>query len=242
LLGWSDAIVIKTLTTWTRWEFGCLGPLRIRRETFHWGLTRPVSILYASDLHLGHGWTRSVPGQLLETVRETRPRVVLLGGDLIDAAPALPILHGCVAALARKAMVAAVPGNHDRCVSPASLRDAVTSAGGRWLPEESLDEPVGIDGRLRASAGSPVLCAHYPDEFPAAVQAGYRLVLAGHLHGGQCVLATVRDRLYPAAWFHRWHVLRLRAGAATLLVSRGVADTLPVRFNCPREVLLCAIT
>jgi predicted MPP superfamily phosphohydrolase len=67
-------------------------------------------------------------------------------------------------------------------------------------------------------------------------------VLAGHLHGGQCVLATRRGRLYPAAWIYRWHGLRFEEAGAVMLVSRGVGDTLPVRFNCPREVILCEIT
>ncbi len=82
---------------------------------------------------------------------------------------------------------------------------------------------------------------HAPAIFPQAAQAGYRLVLAGHLHGGQCVLATRHGRQYPAAWFHRWHGLRFHQDEATLLVSRGMADTFPFRFNCPREVLLCEI-
>jgi predicted MPP superfamily phosphohydrolase len=73
------------------------------------------------------------------------------------------------------------------------------------------------------------------------VRAGYDLVLAGHLHGGQCVLASCGGMLYPAAWFHRWHGLRFAEAGATLLVSRGAADTFPFRFNCPREVLLCEV-
>jgi predicted MPP superfamily phosphohydrolase len=48
-----------------------------------------------------------------------------------------------------------------------------------------------------------------------------------------------RDRLYPAAWAHRWHGLRFAAGDTRMLVSRGAGDTFPLRFNCPREVLLC---
>jgi predicted MPP superfamily phosphohydrolase len=87
-----------------------------------------------------------------------------------------------------------------------------------------------------------MLCTHHPGEFPAAVTAGYALVFAGHLHGGQCVLATRGGRLYPAAWIYRWHGLRFTEGTAVMLVSRGAGDTLPVRFNCPREVILCTIT
>lgn len=37
------------------------------------------------------------------------------------------------------------------------------------------------------------------------------------------------------------HSLRFVEGEAAMLVSRGLGDTLPVRFNCPREVLLCEL-
>jgi predicted MPP superfamily phosphohydrolase len=123
------------------------------------------------------------------------------------------------------------------------LRAAVECAGGHWLPARPLAAPVAIDGecRDRPGAGARVLCAHFPSVFPAAAAAGYCLVLAGHLHGGQCVLATYRGRQFPAAWFHRWHGLRFAVGGTTMLVSRGVADTLPLRFNCPREVLVCDV-
>jgi predicted MPP superfamily phosphohydrolase len=38
-----------------------------------------------------------------------------------------------------------------------------------------------------------------------------------------------------------WTGLRFELGGTTLLVSRGAADTLPARFRCPREVLLCEL-
>jgi len=50
-------------------------------------------------------------------------------------------------------------------------------------------------------------------------RAGYRLVLAGHLHGGQCVLATIKDRLYPAVWVYPWHGLRFATGDARISVG-----------------------
>jgi len=223
-------------------EFGSFLPLLIREERLDLGLSRPARLLYASDLHLGHWWTRRVPGQLVEATRQTRPDLILLGGDLADHAGALPELAECVAAMARLAPVHAVPGNHDERAGLAGVRAAIASSGGHWLPDHPLTEPLPIDGLLTAGRDRTcLLCAHYPSVFPAAREAGYGLVLAGHLHGGQCVFATVRDRLYPAVWFHRWHGLRFRDGATTMLVSRGACDTFPLRFNCPREVLLCAL-
>ena len=81
-----------------------------------------------------------------------------------------------------------------------------------------------------------------PSIFPIAVLAGYQLVFAGHLHGGQCVLANHNDTQYPAAWFNPWHGLHFEDRGALMLVSRGAADTFPFRINCPREVILCEIS
>jgi predicted MPP superfamily phosphohydrolase len=223
-------------------EFGAFGPLFIRRERVVWDLPAPVRLLYASDLHLGYWWTSPVCESLLDAARAARPDLVLLGGDLVDGSWALPRLSGLVAALAGVAPVWAVPGNHDDYVGTAAVRRAVVSAGGHWLAEEPVEGPVRIEGAVNYSTSrGRILCGHDPAVFPEAVAAGYGLVLAGHLHGGQCVLATRRGRQYPAAWLHRWHGLRFEEGGATLLVSRGAADTLPFRFNCPREVILCEL-
>lgn len=224
-------------------RFGAFGPLLVRREEVALGLARPWRVLYVSDLHLGHWWNRRVPAQVVNAALSARPDVILLGGDLADSARALPLVQTCVRALTGIAPVYAVPGNHDPLQGRASLPEAVEAGGGRWLPQRPLLGPVQVDAVIdpRPESTPRVLCAHYPSDFPAAVAAGYRLVLAGHLHGGQCVLFRRKGRLYPAAWFHHWHGLRFHDRGATLLVSRGAADTFPLRFNCPREAVLCVI-
>jgi predicted MPP superfamily phosphohydrolase len=221
-------------------RFGASGPLLIRHERVVLGLAHPWRVFYASDLHLGHWWTRGVASQVIAAANEARAEVILLGGDLADSRRALPEVATLVQRLAGIAPVYAVPGNHDPLDS---LRDAVVAGGGGWLPDRSAPGPAQVDGAIRSDASSQprILCAHYPSLFPAAMAAGYRVVLAGHLHGGQCVLATRKGRLYPAVWFHRWHGLRFDEPHGTMLVSRGVADTFPVRFGCPREVLLCEV-
>lgn len=224
-------------------EFGAFGPLNVRLEKVRLGVQKPLRVLYASDLHLGHWWTSRVPGRLIEVARASCPDVILLGGDLVDTVAALPCLTQLITTLTGIAPVHAVPGNHDSRLGTSRVRDAVQSAGGKWLPDESATTPVWIDGTVTIGGLRPrILCAHYPAVFPAAVEAGYDLVFAGHLHGGQFVLSGSSGKQFPAAWFNPWHGLRFENGGAVMLVSRGAADTFPFRVNCPQEVILCEVT
>src|SRR5262249_35884759 len=186
-------------------EFGSFRPLLIRRESVHLGLARPLLLLYASDLHLGHWWTRRIPEQLCRAARDARPDLILLGGDLADNTGALPRLGVCIRALGELAPVHAVPGNHDWRAGVTNVRATVLAAGGNWLPDRPIERPLRIDGAVDSTSLEfpRLLCTHYPSVFPAARAAGYRVVLAGHLHGGQCVIATRAGRLYPASWVHR---------------------------------------
>jgi predicted MPP superfamily phosphohydrolase len=205
-------------------------------------------VLYASDLHLGRPWTKRAATDLLVAARAHRPDVVLLGGDLIDHARGLDPLHRCLSELTSLAPVGAIPGNHDGAIGVERVRACVKSAGAAWLPDGSLkfQNPDGLtiqcDGRLQGRASDAdlrVACLHDPKDAPSAAALGYDLALAGHLHGGQCVLFESAGRLYPGAWINRWTGLRFTVGTMPLLVSRGLADTLPLRWNCPREVIVC---
>jgi len=234
-----------------------IGPLEIgggssvtvrREEVGGYDLKDPVRILYASDLHLGWAWSESLIEELLDAAQTETPGIILLGGDLIDRENALPLLESLVENLSKVAPVWAISGNHDRVFGVADIRNAVEKGGGNWLEGEKTSIRSGgvrlsIEGSLhRREAGEiRILCAHRPDIFPNAVKAGFDVVLAGHLHGGQCVIATVDQVLYPGAFFSRWHGLRFIEENATMIVSRGAADTLPLRWNCPREVILCEI-
>jgi predicted MPP superfamily phosphohydrolase len=235
-------------------ELGATRPPIVRRETC---LIPPrecvaaagsASILYVSDLHLSRRWTRRIPVDVLRIARSTRPDAIFLGGDLVDNDQGLTALSRLIARLGVVAPVYAVAGNHDARVGVARVRDVVRTAGGDWLGAE----PVRIRDGFWACGevtdvsrvpGVRVLCGHDPADFPRAIDAGFDLVLAGHLHGGQCAWFERGGRQYPGAWINRWTGMRFhdaRSGC-TMLVSRGAADTLPLRWNCPREVLLCQI-
>jgi len=234
-------------------EVGCRGPLHVREEriTGHQPSDRPWRVLYASDLHLTARRTQLVD-RLVDTVRQHEPDVVCLGGDLADQRSGIEVLRECTARMIEYAPVVAVAGNHDARFGITNVRTAITAGGGAWLPDcpANFDAPgrrrLCLDADpvvhpARDPASRRVLVAHRPDVGDAAAERGYDLVLAGHLHGGQCVLWNRGPMLYPGAWFSRWNGLRFALGDTTMIVSRGAADTLPMRFRCPREVVLCLL-
>jgi hypothetical protein len=50
-----------------------------------------------------------------------------------------------------------------------------------------------------------------------------------------------RDRLFPGAVFYPYCFMNHRRGSTQLVVSRGVSDLVPIRWRCPREVVLCYV-
>jgi hypothetical protein len=243
-------------------EINSQGPLHLRTEQIN--LTcQPVSqealpynILYVSDLHLG--WSRSVRivENLVNIAHTQQPNLILLGGDLVDRPRGLALLSELVKRLSAIALTAAIAGNHDYWVGVERVRQGVLAGGGDWLEGRSLrfrvaNKIVRVDGGMPLSVlpsadavasdsdEYKILCTHNPAVMVRSQ--AYQLVLAGHLHGCQCVFWQRQQRLYPGAWFYRWNGLRFQREQTTLLVSRGAGDTLPIRWNCPREVILCQL-
>jgi predicted MPP superfamily phosphohydrolase len=219
---------------------------RVERVTM---LEDPCRLLYVSDIHLRRNRSPRLCSQILEAAYSSEVDALLLGGDLIDEGSELDALRDLVSCLCKVAPVLAVGGNHDQYVGLGLVRDAVVSGGGKWI--HSVTEKLRHGSRVIAVSGpdviSPpvgdvqVLCAHNPRVWRKARHAGYDLVLAGHLHGCQLVAFEYHDRLYPGAFFYPYCYLSHQYGSTRLVVSRGVSDLIPIRWRCPREVVLCHV-
>lgn len=165
-----------------------------------------------------------------------------------------------LAALARDHRVVAVLGNHDYYYSAEGTRGWLASLGVRVLVNECLrverDGVVlavgGVDdaleGRVDPDAGGAgasgdvpaIVLSHNPDGvLQIAPRRRVDLVLAGHTHGGQVRLpwlgalvtrSTVCRRHTASGWVPN--------PRAPLYVSRGVGGVIPLRFNCPPEVVV----
>jgi predicted MPP superfamily phosphohydrolase len=206
-------------------------------------------LLYVSDIHLRNGRSDMLCRHVFDSVTRCNPHAVLLGGDLVDRRSELGKLSELVDSLHDVAPVLAVGGNHDQQVGIERVRDAVMRGGGQWIHDGSArvthgDRVIAVSGPQSAPPADGhvrVLCAHNPRIWKTSRHAGYDLVLAGHLHGFQLVACEYRDRLFPGAIFYPYCFLSHQRGSTRLVVSRGVSDLLPLRWRCPREVVLCYV-
>lgn len=173
---------------------------------------------------------------------------------------ALPPMSAPLRKLRAPDGVIAILGNHDYDYDAAKVAEWLRGAGARVLVNECVtvhrgDASLGIGGvddwthgHIDPAGG----CASLPADVPRIVLShnpdgalelgsGSRadLVIAGHTHGGQVVLpfvgaparhCTVCDSSDASGWVKRSPV--------PLYVTTGVGVVLPVRINCPAEVLL----
>jgi predicted MPP superfamily phosphohydrolase len=232
-------------------ELGRRRALHVREERLS-SRSDACRLLYVSDIHLRNGRSSALCRQVLDSAVRCKPHAVLLGGDLADSSAELGPLSGLVSDLREIAPVLAIGGNHDHQIGMDDVRNAVIGGGGEWIHDSTArvrhhERVIAVSGPEAVAAGNEnagdvrILCAHNPRIWQTSRHAGYDLVLAGHLHGCQLVIYEYRDRLFPGAFFYPYCFLSHRFGSTRLVVSRGVSDLVPIRWRCPREVVLCCV-
>lgn len=229
-------------------ELGLDRPLQVREEIIG-SPQHPCRLAYVSDIHLRRGRSAALTSQIIHALRKAEPDIILLGGDLVDQSSELDALHGLIVGMLAMAPVFAIPGNHDLAVGETKVREAVMRSGARWIQgstdlfqfHERRFSISGPGGMILPDCDAAILCAHNPSIWKHTRHAGYDLVFAGHLHGCQWVWFEAGSRLFPGAWFYPYNYRRLQWGSTHLLVSMGCSDLIPVRWRCPREIILCIL-
>lgn len=208
-----------------------------------------------SDTHLGH--VRGYPfiSGIVAMLRQLRPDILFLAGDLYDGTRVEPKhLAAPWVNVSPPFGKFFVTGNHEEFSHPSQYADALQRNGVRTL----LDEKVTIDDlqligvtyhtlaapqRLRAflqNGGSPgnaasILLAHGPHNLAIAEEMGVSLQLSGHTHRGQ---------VFPFTWitsriFREYTYGLHRHGALTVYTSSGAGTWgPPMRVGSRPEIVL----
>jgi predicted MPP superfamily phosphohydrolase len=239
------------------YEAGCSTPALSRITCRHQPLAgrRAVQI---TDLHLDRYQPRH--DLLLTAIGGLRPDWIFVTGDLLTVRRGLPHLFLFLSRLRELAPVYLTLGNHDHYSGVplhhfSELADRhklhllanqamFVPTGSGELGVVGLDDPSLHRADLRcippASPGRfTVLLAHAPNVLDHLDDRhAVDLVLCGHSHGGQWRIPSVRPFWLPYGCRGRSHGLYHRNGHR-LYVNRGIGwSGLPIRLDCPPEILV----
>lgn len=231
-----------------RLEIGYNHDFEVREETYLTATGPSFTVLYLSDLHLT-SWSGPTINKLQQTITRLNPRILLLGGDYVDCANGLRHFARLMEFLANRELVFAVAGNHDVFFGVERLRQLAERNNLVWLTNKAAD--ITLDGhRIRIFPGPTtepnegvdfrILCLHKPLDI-TTLRRLPDLAFAGHLHGSQFVFWQSAKGLFPGRLFYRWNILKTTVGRCLYLVSKGLGDTLPVRYNCKKDVVFVTV-
>ena len=243
---------------WFRWQ--CWGMTVTHTEAELSGLPGEFDgckIVHISDLH-GHQYGEG-SADLLAAVREQRPDLIMITGDLVDQEGQFQTVPALARGLASVAPTYYVTGNHEWGLGTAKVKElknllsqcgvtvlsneyAVLERNGAQIVLAGVDDPNGYADQttpeeLRARIGDEapglftLLLAHRNDRFDQYAAAGFDFVMSGHAHGG-IVRLPFTDGLISTGMklFPQWTSGLYTLGDSTLFVSRGLGNnTVPVR-------------
>ena len=243
---------------WFRWQ--CWGLTVTHTDAELPGLPGEFdgyTIVHLSDLH-GHEYGEG-SADLLALVREQKPDLIVITGDLIDQEGQLQMVPVLARGLAAIAPAYYVTGNHEWSLGTAKVKDlknllaqcGVTALSNQYEILErdgarivlaGVDDPNGyadqktpeaLYAQIKGAAPGlfTVLLAHRNDRFDQYAAAGYGFVMSGHAHGG-IVRLPFTDGLVGTdrQWFPERTSGLYTVGNSTLFVSRGLGNnTVPFR-------------
>jgi predicted MPP superfamily phosphohydrolase len=207
------------------------------------GITRPVTIMHISDLHLGAQRGEGHLKELLETVGRHQPDMVLYNGDMLDSNIALtPELFALFDSVAAEQYF--TTGNHEFYINTEKALELIAGAGIRILRNEMIEthgiQLIGLEymnadrktydshrvndltieeelPKIARDESKPaVLVHHSPVGLKYVSNGNIDLMLSGHTHGGQVFPGTVLVSF-------RFPMNRglYRIGGTALLISQG---------------------
>ncbi len=216
-----------------------------------------LSIVHLSDFHFTGKIGKPFFEEVVRMSNSLEPEIVAVTGDLVDKPPCLDWIPDTLGRLKARYGVYFIFGNHDLRVDWRRMKRVLEDyglnyLGGCWRVVEVRGEPVLMAGNElpwfkpaadlstcppRSEVPFRLLLAHSPDQLPWARRGGGDLLLAGHTHGGQIRLPLIGPVFTPCRVGVQYSSGLFHAPPTILNVSRGLSAQLPLRMNCPPEII-----
>ncbi len=233
--------------------YGYIEPIKIEVTRVKVNLGFGKKILFITDTHL-HG-VRFLDDKMIEIVSGliSQVDIVLLGGDQYDElTPGLKVMDKFLDVVTMKDAYY-VNGNHEHWskgifplenVEKYYMEFGLKSINNRaiWIDNLKIggldwiyDDPVKAKNYASKVGEVDILVSHTPDSF-SYVKEGYKLMLAGHTHGGQVLngLIGTNSRFGYISGLYR-------DGERVMYLSRGAGEMLPIRLFTPREITVIEV-
>lgn len=221
------------------------------------------TISLISDIHSSVFMTKKDMDRYVDLVNEMGSDMVVVPGDFVNGnlEEVYPFAEAFSNLRARYGAFG-VMGNHDYYNSNPVLvakevdacgvkllrndRTVIEKGGGTFylLGIDDVGRPQQAEAAMDVSIGQGtldiprILLCHRPYFLPQASARNIDLVLSGHTHGGQIVLAQFGDVVIaPASLASRYVWGKYNYGNTQMYISRGIGTVgLPIRINCPPEI------
>jgi uncharacterized protein len=229
-------------------EIGYNHHFEVRKEKCTNSIAESFSVLYLSDFHFNK-YSKVTTKNIIDKINELNPDIILLGGDYVDTKKGMTHFITLLQSIAIRKNVFAVAGNHDYFFGLSEIKDILTINSANWIEKKSFsfqlnNTIVQIDGNnpqpKKDAATFSILCLHKPIDISCHKE-NYNLVLGGHLHGGQFVFWKSNNGLYPGKLFYKWNIIKKKLNNCQYFVSKGLGDTLPIRFNCKKDMIFVSV-
>lgn len=207
-----------------------------------------LSIFHISDTHLKFSVLRLKI--IRAKIEEKKPDLILLTGDYYDLPIGASHFRKFLVDIAETNTIAFIKGNHDS-IFGAKISNFLLGIPNCYSVENSLYRFKSRNGYFYNITSwtnkdylplnkdeKNIVLIHNPEKIITNEVSNIDLILAGHLHGGQFIFfKTKRGSNFPACVLYNHCADRKQIENTTLIVSKGLGDTFPFRFNCPKEIV-----
>lgn len=199
-------------------------------------LTRPLTIVMISDMHLGYHNSRADLARWVDLMNAEKPDLILIAGDIVDVSVRPLIAENMAAEFRRlQAPVYACLGNHDYYAGEPRSEKFIADSGIKLLRDSSVTlfgelTVIGRDDRTNRARKDlsqivgkadltkfAILLDHQPYHLEQAQEAGIDFQFGGHTHYGQVwPVSWIEDAIYEDAFGP------LQKGHTQYYVSSGI--------------------
>lgn len=247
-------ITVLLLIIWS----ACIEPniITVNKVQINDEQLRGTKIVFASDLHIKPHESIRLK-RTVNIINKQNADIILLGGDYVNGhnkgnSMTIQDIAQGLAKLQSKYGTFAVIGNHDGWQGKEEAIKALKDNNINVLVNENKKAgKIYIAGVDDMQTGNPdiyqalkgvnapvILLSHTPDIFPK-VPDTVNLTLAGHLHCGQIRFPGIGPIILPSKFGKKYAEGLIIEKGKKMFVSLGLGcSILPIRFNCPPEIVV----